>query len=180
LKDLPRVIGRSFLFVEESLIIVAGMLVVVMMAVTMADVVMRSFFNKPLEGAYEITEFMMGAVVFLGLAYMQRTKEHLAIEILTDRMSPRVRSVVRASGYLVALALFSAIAYESTAIAYQAWVIQDYTMGAAHLPLWPVKSAIAVGSILFSIRLAVDLVCDCVDMGGSAAKRLSRGPWTHN
>ncbi|MBM3347736.1 MAG: TRAP transporter small permease subunit, partial [Betaproteobacteria bacterium] len=65
MKDLPRVIGRSFLFVEESLIIVAGMLVVVMMAVTMADVVMRSFFNKPLEGAYEITEFMMGAVVFL-------------------------------------------------------------------------------------------------------------------
>jgi TRAP-type C4-dicarboxylate transport system permease small subunit len=154
------IVGRSYLFVEEGLVIVAGMLVVVMMVVTMVDVILRSFFNSPLEGAYEITEFMMGGVVFLGLAYMQRAKGHLAIELFTERMPPWGRSLVRALGYLIALVLFSAIAYEASGLAYQAWEIQDYTMGAARLPLWPVKTAIAFGSILFCIRLVVDLVCD--------------------
>jgi hypothetical protein len=33
-------------------------------------------------------------------------------------------------------------------------------MAAARLPLWPVKTAIAFGSILFCIRLVVDMACD--------------------
>jgi TRAP-type C4-dicarboxylate transport system permease small subunit len=164
-------IGRGYLVVEESLVIVAGMFVIVMMLITMADVVMRSFFNSPLEGAYEITEFMMAGVVFLGLAYMQREKGHLAIEIFTERMPPWARSVVRMFGYLVALMLFSAIAYETTELAYEAWDIQDYTMGAARLPLWPVKSAIAFGSILFCIRLVVDMACDLTALSQPRAGR---------
>jgi TRAP-type C4-dicarboxylate transport system permease small subunit len=153
-------IGRGYLIVEEGLVIVAGIFVVVMMLITMADVAMRSVFNSPLEGAYEITEFLMAGVVFLGLAYMQREKGHLAIEIFTERMPPWARSAVRIFGYLVALVLFSAIAYETSQLAYEAWDVQDYTMGAARLPLWPVKTAIAFGSILFCIRLVVDMACD--------------------
>lgn len=157
-------IGRGYLVFEEGLVIVAGIFVLVMMLITMGDVVMRSLFNSPLEGAFEITEFMMAGVVFLGLAYMQREKGHLAIEVFTERMPPWGRTVVRIFGYLVALALFAAIAYETTGLAYEAWDIQDYTMGAARLPLWPVKSAIALGSILFCIRLVVDMVCDLASL----------------
>jgi TRAP-type C4-dicarboxylate transport system permease small subunit len=140
---------------------------------------MRSFFNSPLEGAFEITEFMMAGVVFLGLAYMQREKGHLAIEIFTERMPPWARHGVRVFGYLVALLLFSAIAYETSQLAYRAWEIDDYTMGATRLPLWPVKSAIAFGSILFCIRLVVDMVCDLAAL----AKRREEGEgasWIRN
>lgn len=164
MRGVLNAIGRSYLVLEEGLVIVAGIFVLVMMAITMADVVLRSLFNSPLEGAYEITEFMMAGVVFLGLAYMQRAKGHLAIEIFTERMPPWARTLVRVLGYLIALALFAAIAYETSAIAYQAWDRQDYTMGAARLPLWPVKTAIAFGSILFCIRLVVDMVCDLASL----------------
>lgn len=163
---LLNAIGRAHLIVEDGLATIAGILLVVMMAITVLDIFLRSFFNAPLQGAYEITEFMMGGVVFLGLPYLQRAKGHLAIEILTSRLAPKAKCLVRVLGYLIALLLFSAVAYESSQLAYRAWEIQDYTMGAARLPLWPVKSAIAFGSIMFCIRLVVDIVSDVAALPG--------------
>lgn len=163
---LRKTIARAHLILEDGLALIAGTFVVVMMAVTVADISLRSLFNAPLQGAYEMTEFMMGGVVFLGLAYVQRAKGHLAIEILTHRLPLPGQRIVRVLGYLIALMLFCAIAWESSKLAYRAWDIQDYTMGAARLPLWPARSAIALGSFMFCIRLVIDMVSELVALAG--------------
>lgn len=46
--------------------------VVVIMLLTVADVLMRSLFNKPITGTEELTEYLMVAVVYFGLALCAR------------------------------------------------------------------------------------------------------------
>ncbi|MBI2491074.1 MAG: TRAP transporter small permease [Candidatus Rokubacteria bacterium] len=163
-------VARGYLAVEGGLAAIAAAIVAAMMSITVLDVFLRSWFNTPLMGAFELMEFMMGGVVFLGLAYVQRARGHLAIELLTARFPRAARQAVQILGSLVALVLFLAIAWESSRLAYRAWEIQDYTMGAASLPMWPARSAVAVGSIVFCIRLVVDAVCDLGALIGNAPR----------
>ena len=44
-------------------------ILMVMMSLTVVDVFLRFVFNKPIVGAYEMSEFMMVILVFFALAY---------------------------------------------------------------------------------------------------------------
>lgn len=163
-------VARGYLAVEGGLAAIAAAIVAAMMLIIVLDVFLRTWFNTPVKGAFELMEFMMGAVVFLGLAYVQRARGHLAIEILTARFPRAVRQAVQILGFVVALVLFLAIAWESSRLAYRAWEIQDYTMGAASLPTWPARSAVALGSIVFCVRLVVDAAADLATLVGRAPR----------
>jgi TRAP-type C4-dicarboxylate transport system permease small subunit len=53
-----------------------------MMAVTVVDVGGRFLFNRPLHGAFEATEVMMGLIVFLALPLATRRREHITVTLL--------------------------------------------------------------------------------------------------
>jgi len=54
-----------------------------MMLLVVADVILRKYFAAPIRGALEITEILMGFVVFLGLAFCAAKDEHVVIDIVT-------------------------------------------------------------------------------------------------
>lgn len=78
-----------------------------MAAVTFVDVVGRYLMNRPLAGAFELTEVLMAAVIFAALPSVTLRREHVAIDLL-DRYYParlgriRDRTVEIASAAVVA------------------------------------------------------------------------------
>jgi len=67
-------------------IIGRGILALMVLLIT-ADVVMRYFFNSPIKGSYELVQFMLSMIVFLGLAFMQTKKGHVSVSLLTSKLS---------------------------------------------------------------------------------------------
>ena len=53
-----------------------------MMCLTIMDVAGRSIFNKPVLGAYELTEFMILILIFSFLGYTQTKKSHISVDLL--------------------------------------------------------------------------------------------------
>lgn len=53
-----------------------------MMAMTFADVVMRSALNTPIEAATELTRIMMAIVVFASLPMVSGRAEHITVDLL--------------------------------------------------------------------------------------------------
>jgi len=53
-----------------------------MMAMTFADVVMRSALNTPIEAATELTRIMMAIVVFSALPMVSGRAEHITVDLL--------------------------------------------------------------------------------------------------
>ncbi len=72
----------------------AALMVLLMMTVTTLDVVGRYLFNNPLSGAFEITEFALAALIFLGLPLATDTDEHIRVDLLDPLMSSTVRSAL--------------------------------------------------------------------------------------
>ncbi|MET3998503.1 TRAP transporter small permease [Marinobacterium sp. MBR-109] len=60
----------------------AAIVMFMMMLVTLIDVLGRYLFSSPLNGAYELTELMLAAVIFLGLPLITAEGGHIAVDLL--------------------------------------------------------------------------------------------------
>ena len=64
-----------------------------MMVLTLADVIGRYVFNAPVPGAFEITEMMMGVLVFAILPVVSATDDQIAIGLFDRAFAGRARRV---------------------------------------------------------------------------------------
>ncbi|MFA5522402.1 MAG: TRAP transporter small permease [Castellaniella sp.] len=69
----------------------SAFIIFAMMIITVIDVTGRYVFNAPLLGALELTELLMGLLVFMGLPLATRQREHITITLLADVLPPQVR-----------------------------------------------------------------------------------------
>lgn len=155
-----QVFGRFYLLLENVFASIGGATILALMGLTMTDVVFRYGFNAPLQGAFELSEFMMAGAIFLGLAYVQRHRGHVAIDFLVNRLPPAGILSLRLLGYALPLTVFSVITWGTGRLAYDAWRIHDYTSGAANLPTWPARTAVTIGCGLLCVRLVIDAISD--------------------
>ncbi len=77
-----------------ALEIVSGALLVSLMMVTGIDVIGRYLLNKPLTGAFELTELLLGALVFASLPLVSRAGGHVDVDLLVNSIPGRVRHVL--------------------------------------------------------------------------------------
>ena len=72
----------------ERVLVYAGVVAMLaMMCLTSADALSRYLFNRPILGAYELTEkYLMVAAIFLGLSYAYRGGMFIRVTFLVDRL----------------------------------------------------------------------------------------------
>lgn len=130
----------------------AGYILLLLMAVTVLDVVMRYVFNKPLASAWELTEFSMALIVFLAIAYCGWIGGHISVDLFEkwlDRPSLRFLPAVLS---FVSAALFALIAYRA-AIETMATIGQFSNM--LRWPHYPFRFAVAFGAAMYAIVLVI-------------------------
>ena len=67
--------------------IAASLLLFLMMVLTFTDVVARYLLNRPIRGAFEITELALLVLIFAGLPLVSRADEHVIMDFI-DRILP--------------------------------------------------------------------------------------------
>jgi TRAP-type C4-dicarboxylate transport system permease small subunit len=82
---------------------VAAIFLLGMVAINVVDVGLRSGFNAPIFGAYEIVEFMLAAAAFLAIPEVFLRDAHITIELIDQVLPARVVDVLRAIGTVCAL-----------------------------------------------------------------------------
>jgi len=143
---------------ETWMAIVGAVVVIVIMLLTVLDVVGRNFLNRPVPGAYELTEFMLVAAVFLGLALVQAHKRHIQIEFVSDRLAPKPQAVLRTVTYLVCLVTFGLIVFQGGKMTYEAWQAGAISEGIVPFPLWPPNALIPIGGLVVCLRILIQLI----------------------
>ncbi len=132
-------------------------ILVVMMLLTATDVTLRYVFNRPITGAFEITALMLVILVTFGLAYTQVCKEHVRIEFIISRFSPRVQAFASSIASIMGIGILALIAWQGIVHAESLRAAGD-TTPALHIPLYPFVWVVVVGSALFCLVLIVDLL----------------------
>ena len=130
----------------------AAVILFFLMLVTFVDVVGREALAAPLPGGFEITEIMMGALIFTALPVVSRREEHVVIDLL-DGIMPR--GVARPRGVVVNLTsalVLGVVAWQTWTLAAQLGAYRDVTE-VLELPVAPIVYLISVMSGLTTLTL---------------------------
>jgi TRAP-type C4-dicarboxylate transport system permease small subunit len=93
--------------------IVGVIFLLAMMMMTVADVVLRYFFRRPIVGSVEISTLLMVCVVFLAIAWCALKDGHISVDIITSKLSKRGRAFLNGFDNLLTFALALIIAWRT-------------------------------------------------------------------
>jgi TRAP-type C4-dicarboxylate transport system permease small subunit len=91
--------------------ILAGIALVAMMLLTVAEMVSR-IFGKPMAGTVEAIGWLAAVTTAFALGYTQIYQGHVAIDIMSRKFSPRLGDAVAGVVYLASTALFALVTWQ--------------------------------------------------------------------
>lgn len=148
----PSLVGRLAHWLDGLLGLVAAVLLFLMMALTFVDVLGRDLLNKPVPGAFELTEIMMGVLIFAGLPLISRRDGHIAVNLFDHLMSPSALRLRQSVMDLIVAASTGAIAWVLWEKAVQLSTYGDAT-AYLRLPISPVIRVMAVLAALTTVGM---------------------------
>lgn len=148
---------KEKIYKASRLLNVIGTVVVMsMMLLIVVDVTLRNAVNKPVQGSFEIVEFMMAVLVFCFFANGQREKGNVNVEMFVRRLSPKVIRILNVFNYFLATGFFTLVTIQMFRETYS--VFQRYDVSPSlHIPEYPFMLAASIGVLVLTLVLLVDL-----------------------
>jgi TRAP-type C4-dicarboxylate transport system permease small subunit len=128
-----------------------------MMLLTVADVVLRAVFNRPIRGTLEIVELLLACTFFLALPASFLRDEHIVVDIV-DGWAPRWVPRLRRAAGMLAVVVMAVMAWQGWIAAKDAVAFHDVTSDLALPRLWywiPVLAGM-IGSTLAALYLLLN------------------------
>jgi TRAP-type C4-dicarboxylate transport system permease small subunit len=138
----------------------AAVFIALLAVIGTADSIGTQIFNAPVPSALEISQAGLVVVVFMGLAYAQRRRAHVAVDIFTGRFEGKMKMAFTGLALIAAITFFSFVAWRSGISALASIAVDERSWGLTRFPIWPSKIALFIGCIiagLESIRQFVHL-----------------------
>lgn len=92
--------------------VVGSVAVLLLMSIATVNVCLRFFFNAPYRGAYELVGFLGAIVIAFALGYTQRRKDHIVVDILTEKFPKRINRILDGINYLITTIFFSVVSWQ--------------------------------------------------------------------
>ncbi len=97
--------------VRYSFGVIAAALLFVLMTVTCLDVIGRYVFERPLSGAFELSEIILSMIVYAALPLITLNKEHVTIDLLDRYIPEKAVGALRLLINLMTAAVLSLVTY---------------------------------------------------------------------
>ncbi len=135
-----------------------GWVIFAMMLIITYDVTMRYIFKSPTTWSFEVSTYMLVAIVFLGGAWTLPAGGHVSVDIVTERVKPKTRAImgiITSVLAIVYLVIFSLASFDFTREA-----VVDHIRSTQYLgwPLWPVRSFLLLGGIMLLLEFIFRLI----------------------
>jgi TRAP-type C4-dicarboxylate transport system permease small subunit len=121
-----------------------------MMLLTFFDVMGRKFLASPIYGAYEVTEFMMGVLIFSALPLVTARESHVSIDVFDHFIAPALGRWQRVLVNLVSSAVLAVLGARLWILSASHLRTHEVTM-TLHIPHAPFTRAFAVMALLAAI-----------------------------
>ncbi len=125
-----------------------------MMVLTAVDVTLRKVANMPIQGSYELVQYMLAITISLGLAYCAIEKSHVNIDLVITRLSKRTQGIINSITGLLSL-IFAAIMTWQTCVYITTLAKSGLTSTVLLIPVFPFVGIVAFGIALFTMILLI-------------------------
>jgi TRAP-type C4-dicarboxylate transport system permease small subunit len=142
-------------FSSRALTLFASLTLFAIMWLTVIDVIARDVLSGSIVGAFEVTEILMGILVFSGVPLVTAAEGHVAVTLFDGLIGPRLRVVQRACVNLICVVVLALLAWRLWDVAEKLAAYNDITLF-LRIPLAPVGYFMAVmTAIAVPIQIAL-------------------------
>ncbi|PDO88639.1 MULTISPECIES: TRAP transporter small permease [Kosakonia] len=151
---------------------IAGLALLIMVAIIPVGIFARYVMNSALSWPEPVAIICMVTFTFIGAAVSYRAGSHIAVSMVTDRLSEPLRKICFVIAEVMLLAISIFILWYSTALCAELWEqpvaeFPLFTAGESYLPL-PVGSAITILFIIEKMLFGAQYHRPVVMLGSSS------------
>jgi TRAP-type C4-dicarboxylate transport system permease small subunit len=143
-------------FLNKILLILGSVAVLGLMALATLNVVGR-IFGAPYRGAYEIVGFLGAITIAFALGYTQKRKDHIVVDILTQKFPNRVNRILDGINYLITTVFFIVVSWQVAVWGMKIWKSGEVSE-TLKIAYHPVIFCVSLGFAVFSLTLIVDFL----------------------
>jgi TRAP-type C4-dicarboxylate transport system permease small subunit len=107
--------------------VAASLILMAMMCLTFADVVARYVFNRPVRGAFEVTELLLLVLIFAGLPLVSHANEHVTMDFIDRLLGGGARGALERLVQAASAAMMLGLAWLVWLKADRIWAYRDAT-----------------------------------------------------
>lgn len=134
-------------------------LVLAAVLISTLNALIRYAFNYSSNAFLEMQWYLFAAVFLLGASWTLKRNEHIRIDVVVGRFSPRVHAWIDIFGGLFfLLPLTLVVLYNGIPFALEAWTSGEMSSNAGGLIVWPAKILIPLGFGLLLLQGLAEIV----------------------
>lgn len=134
-------------------------LVLVAVAVSAVNAIVRKVFNMSSNAFLEAQWYMFSAIFLLCAAYTLQRNEHIRIDVVAGKLSKRAQTWIDILGtifFLTPMALL--IMVLSWKVFTMSYISNEVSTNAGGLPIWPARALVPVGFFLLLLQGLSELI----------------------
>lgn len=157
LKEAARLAARAVAAASRWLNVLGITVLGTLIAITVADVLGRTIFNKSILGTFELTEYMLSMIVFSTIAWCAVAKSHIKVDIFTSHLNARAQLVITLITHTFSLGFVVVLTWQCFV---EALFITQMGKSSTMLdvPAHPFYWLMSIGFLLLSMQLFVDII----------------------
>ncbi|EGW41060.1 TRAP transporter small permease [Desulfosporosinus sp. OT] len=138
----------------------AGICIFAVMLLIVANIILRTLFNRPILGTYELVGFLTAMGVALALAHCAFQDGHVAISFIVERFGPKIQVIIAIVINAVSFMMWAAAAWSLGKLGY-AMKVKGLVSPSAEIPVYPFIYLIAFGLLGLSLVVLFKLLVSC-------------------
>ena len=151
-----RVLEKISRILNQMFLLIAGAFMAAMILVTCANIFLRIVW-VPVKGTFELMGFFGAVATAFVLGYTQLKKAHISVDILVNRFSQRIRTVLDGINYFVCMTFFAVLGWQIFRLATNIWKTGEVTE-TLRIVYYPFTYGVALGCFLLALVLLVDFL----------------------
>jgi TRAP-type C4-dicarboxylate transport system permease small subunit len=145
-------------FLNKILMVLGSVAVLLLMAIATTNAFLRvPFIKSTWRGAYETVGFLGAIVIAFALGYTQKRKDHIVVDILTEKFPKKVNRVLDGVNYFITMIFFAIISWQVFV-----WGMKISKSGEVSETLkivfHPFIYSVSLGFAVFSLTLILDFL----------------------
>ncbi len=161
MRRLKRILQIADKITEWSGKLTSYLLILAVLAMSY-EVIARYFFNSPTVWAHELTQIMYGAVIVMGGSFALRYREHIRMDLLYLRMSPKKRVITDLITAPLMFMVIIALVWKAWQYGYLSLLDRQHSGTIWNPPVYPFMLFIFLAASLLLLQALVKFIRDII------------------
>jgi len=157
--SMLRTLLQSANRISEISGVVAALTVAPLILALCYEVISRYAFGAPTAWAYELSYFLTGTILMLGISYALKHKQHVNVDLLRNLIPGRWNALIDLLGYVLLIAAAIPFTYRVGVYALNSYWSGETSGSSAWNPvIWPFRTIWVIGLALFCLQLIAEII----------------------